>query len=66
MVIGGYPTDSKFQSYEKNATALLITIPVDAHADKHEAATAWERTFLQVVWASSRLRCSNFTVIDCD
>jgi hypothetical protein len=53
MVLGGYPTDTSFESYEKDATALLITIPVDSHPKRRNQAEGWEYAFLQVVRPSS-------------
>jgi hypothetical protein len=49
MVLGGYPTDSSFRSFEDDATALLITFPVDASERVRERAIAWEQAFVNAV-----------------
>ena len=49
MVLGGYPTDSTFDSYVRDTTALLITFPVNAQPSHRHLAVGWERAFLKLV-----------------
>ena len=49
VVLGGYPTGANFHSYMGNATALLITFPLNATAAMEPMALMWEGAFLREV-----------------
>lgn len=55
MVLGGYPTDSKFDSYMADTTALLITFPVNAEPALRAQAVGWERELLRTVRRHMRM-----------
>jgi Niemann-Pick C1 protein len=56
MVLGGYPTDDSFVSYQQNATALLLTFPMNASARIQQHAVDWERHLLHTVRVKVSLR----------
>lgn len=59
MVLGGYPTDDTFVSYQQNATALLLTFPLDAGETMRRHAIDWEHHLLHTVRTSACLIADN-------
>ncbi|PRW56197.1 Niemann-Pick C1 [Chlorella sorokiniana] len=54
LVLGGFPTDSAtFRNFSADATAFVVTYPINSHPENREAALAWEAAFVQL--ASTQL-----------
>ncbi|EFN58463.1 hypothetical protein CHLNCDRAFT_6284, partial [Chlorella variabilis] len=49
LVLGGFPTDAAtFRNYTADATAFVVTFPIDSHAANRGAALAWEAAFVEL------------------
>ncbi len=42
LVLGGFPTDSTaFRNFSADATAFVVTYPIDSHPENRWGGTAW-------------------------
>ncbi|KAK9823955.1 hypothetical protein WJX72_006638 [[Myrmecia] bisecta] len=48
LVLGGFPAGPEFRNYTADATAFVVTYPVDSSEHKRAAALAWEAAFLRL------------------
>jgi hypothetical protein len=48
VVLGGFPAGPEFRNYSSDATALVVTYPVDPSLDARAAAVAWEQAFIEL------------------
>eukprot|EP00878_Enallax_costatus_P015127 GHUV01015839.1.p1 GENE.GHUV01015839.1~~GHUV01015839.1.p1 ORF type:complete len:1041 (+),score=174.75 GHUV01015839.1:474-3596(+) len=48
VILGGFSTGPDFRNYSADATAFVITYPIDSNPDNLEAALAWETAFIQL------------------
>lgn len=46
VVLGGFPTGPTFRNYSADATAFVVTYPVNSDAGNVAAARAWEAAFV--------------------
>ncbi|KAL4457923.1 hypothetical protein ABPG75_012788 [Micractinium tetrahymenae] len=54
LVLGGFPTDAtSFRNFSTDASAFVVTFPIDSHPANREAALAWEAAFVRL--AAGRL-----------
>jgi Niemann-Pick C1 protein len=48
IVLGGFPVGPDFRNYSADATALVVTYPVDSREGNRAAALAWESAFVEL------------------
>eukprot|EP00884_Botryococcus_braunii_P021147 jgi/Botrbrau1/7716/Bobra.0159s0148.1 len=48
LVLGGFPTGPSFRNYSADATAFVVTYPVDSSEKLRAAALAWEAAFVEL------------------
>lgn len=54
VVLGGFPTTPKsFRNYSADATAFVVTYPVNSDPENRVASEAWEAAFIEL--ASTKL-----------
>ncbi|KAL4425014.1 hypothetical protein ABPG77_002899, partial [Micractinium sp. CCAP 211/92] len=46
LVLGGFPTDASFRNFSADASAFVVTFPIDSHPANRDAALAWEAAFV--------------------
>lgn len=48
IVMGGFPVGPQFRNYSADATAFVVTYPVDSRPEGRERALAWEAAFVEL------------------
>jgi Niemann-Pick C1 protein len=48
IVMGGFPVGPQFRNYSADATALVMTYPVDSRPEARARALAWEAAFVEL------------------
>eukprot|EP00883_Tetradesmus_obliquus_P007421 jgi/Sobl393_1/18043/SZX70998.1 len=54
VILGGFSTGPDFRNYSADATAFVVTYPIDSNPANLPAALAWEAAFLQLAQGELR------------